>query len=84
LLAKTDSLETNVVLAGCAATPRAGIRRDLLTGAMAREKTFYERRLSILATLASNSPYIGLFGTVLGIVRAFRICRRTWPPPAQA
>jgi biopolymer transport protein ExbB len=45
---------------------------DLLTGAMAREKTFYERRLSILATLASNSPYIGLFGTVLGIVRAFK------------
>ena len=45
---------------------------DLLTGAMSREKSFYERRLPILATLASNSPYIGLFGTVLGIVRAFK------------
>jgi biopolymer transport protein ExbB/TolQ len=32
----------------------------------------YERRLGFLATLASNAPYIGLFGTVLGIVRSFR------------
>ena len=29
-------------------------------------------RLSFLATLASNAPYVGLFGTVLGIIRAFR------------
>jgi biopolymer transport protein ExbB/TolQ len=25
-----------------------------------------------LATLASNSPFIGLFGTVLGIIRSFK------------
>src|SRR6185437_13900343 len=31
-----------------------------------------EARLAFLATLASNAPYVGLFGTVLGIVRAFR------------
>ena len=30
------------------------------------------RASSFLATLASNAPYVGLFGTVLGIVRAFR------------
>ena len=39
---------------------------------MSRGKAEYERRLSILATLASNAPYIGLFGTVLGIVRSFK------------
>ena len=39
---------------------------------MSRGKVEYERRLSILATLASNAPYIGLFGTVLGIVRSFK------------
>jgi len=73
LLAKTDSLETNVVLAGLRGYAKGPESvEDLLTGAMAREKSFYERRLSILATLASNSPYIGLFGTVLGIVRAFK------------
>jgi biopolymer transport protein ExbB/TolQ len=73
LLAKTNSLETNVVLAGLRGYAKGPESvEDLLTGALAREKSFYERRLSILATLASNSPYIGLFGTVLGIVRAFK------------
>jgi biopolymer transport protein ExbB/TolQ len=73
LLAKTNSLETNVVLAGLRGYSKGPDSvEDLLAGAMVREKGFYERRLSILATLASNSPYIGLFGTVLGIVRAFK------------
>jgi biopolymer transport protein ExbB/TolQ len=73
LLAKTNSLETNVVLAGLRGYAKGPESvEDLLSGAMAREKSFYERRLPILATLASNSPYIGLFGTVLGIVRAFK------------
>ena len=73
LLAKTNSLETNVVLAGLRGYAKGPESvEDLLSGAMSREKSFYERRLSILATLASNSPYIGLFGTVLGIVRAFK------------
>ena len=30
-----------------------------------------ERNMSWLATTASVSPFIGLFGTVLGIIRAF-------------
>ena len=73
LLAKNNSLETNVVLAGLRGyTKGPESVEDLLTGALSREKSFYERRLSILATLASNAPYIGLFGTVLGIVRAFK------------
>jgi biopolymer transport protein ExbB/TolQ len=29
------------------------------------------RKLSVLATLASATPFIGLFGTVLGVMRAF-------------
>jgi len=30
-----------------------------------------EKGLSVLATLGANAPFIGLFGTVLGIIRAF-------------
>ena len=30
-----------------------------------------ERRLSWLATIGANAPFVGLFGTVLGIIRAF-------------
>ncbi|MCG5056001.1 MAG: MotA/TolQ/ExbB proton channel family protein [Myxococcales bacterium] len=70
---KQDSLETNVVLVGLQASAKGPESvEDLISGALGREKTRYEKRLSFLATLASNAPYIGLFGTVLGIIRAFR------------
>lgn len=35
------------------------------------EKPKYEKFLGFLATVGSNGPYIGLFGTVLGIMKAF-------------
>jgi biopolymer transport protein ExbB len=36
-----------------------------------RERQAYERGLSFLATLGSNAPFLGLFGTVVGIIKAF-------------
>jgi biopolymer transport protein ExbB len=36
-----------------------------------RSRIDYEARLAFLATLGNNAPFIGLFGTVLGIIRAF-------------
>lgn len=44
---------------------------ELMTGEMVGQKARYERRLPFLATLGSNAPFIGLFGTVLGIIQAF-------------
>lgn len=35
------------------------------------ERQRYEKRLAFLGTLGNNAPFIGLFGTVLGIIRAF-------------
>jgi len=35
------------------------------------ERPELERFLTFLATVGSNAPYIGLFGTVLGIMKAF-------------
>ena len=73
LMEKRDTLETNVVLVGLQAAEKGPESvEDLIVGALGREKARYEKRLSFLATLASNAPYIGLFGTVLGIVRSFR------------
>ena len=40
-------------------------------GAIERERGRYERRLAFLGTLGNNAPFVGLFGTVLGIIRAF-------------
>lgn len=72
LLEKHDSLETNVVLFGLRDFPKgAEAVEDLLAGATQKEKERYDERLSFLATIASNAPFIGLFGTVLGIIRAF-------------
>lgn len=38
---------------------------------MKEQKMVLEKGLSVLATLGANAPFIGLFGTVLGIIRAF-------------
>lgn len=50
--------------------PRAELE-DLYRSAVERERLRYERSLGLLATIGSNAPFVGLFGTVLGIVRAF-------------
>lgn len=73
LLAKHDALETNVVLFALkehAQGPESV--EDLLSGAMRKEQERYSKRLNFLATVASNAPFVGLFGTVLGIIRAFQ------------
>ncbi|MBI5511538.1 MAG: MotA/TolQ/ExbB proton channel family protein [Deltaproteobacteria bacterium] len=68
-----DTLETNVVLFGLRDYARgADAVEDLLSGATQKEKERYDQRLSFLATIASNAPFIGLFGTVLGIIRSFK------------
>jgi biopolymer transport protein ExbB len=50
----------------------SGARAKALERAVTRETTELERYLPVLATIGSVSPFIGLFGTVLGIMRAFR------------
>jgi len=39
--------------------------------AIEHERLRYERRIAFLGTLGNNAPFVGLFGTVLGIIRAF-------------
>jgi len=47
-----------------------GARRAMRV-AMSRELDTLESHLSFLATVGSTSPYVGLFGTVWGIMNAF-------------
>lgn len=44
---------------------------DLADSIIDWETAVLSRKLSVLATLASTTPFIGLFGTVLGVMRAF-------------
>jgi biopolymer transport protein ExbB len=44
---------------------------EAMAGASALQKLKLERRLAYLGTLGNNAPFIGLLGTVIGIVGAF-------------
>ena len=51
-------------------TNRAAVERALQIG-VSEEMTRLERNMNWLATTATASPFIGLLGTVLGIIKAF-------------
>ena len=42
-----------------------------LAAALCDERRLLDRRFLILGTLGNNAPFIGLFGTVLGVIKAF-------------
>jgi len=44
---------------------------EAMAGARSRERLALEKHLGILGTLGNNAPFIGLFGTVIGIIKAF-------------
>lgn len=63
-----------------AAVIAAGLRRfpegpesvgQAMEGAKALARIQLERNLAVLGTLGANAPFIGLFGTVLGVIDAF-------------
>lgn len=47
-----------------------GVERSMKV-ALAREEDNLDQHLSLLATIGSTSPYVGLFGTVWGIMNSF-------------
>lgn len=61
----------DVVAEGGNETQRLGIERSVAWAAQ-RESHRLERGLSFLATTGSAAPFIGLFGTVIGIIDAFQ------------
>lgn len=44
---------------------------ELMESMTIRQQQLLDKRLSILGTIGSNAPFIGLLGTVLGIIKAF-------------
>ena len=51
-------------------TIMSSVQRNM-RAALAKEQTLLEKHLPFLATVASVSPYVGLFGTVWGIMNSF-------------
>jgi len=72
LLEGQQALEARVLQQGLAVLSEGPeMVEEVMAATMAAERPRYERFLSFLGTLGSNAPFIGLFGTVLGIIKAF-------------
>jgi biopolymer transport protein ExbB len=66
------SVEARIVLAGLMKADRgAEAVAEAMIGASTVQRMKLERGLAYLGTLGSNAPFIGLLGTVVGIIMAF-------------
>jgi biopolymer transport protein ExbB len=71
-LAKLEGIEARILRAGIEVSEHGpSAVEKAMNGTATAEKLQMERGLSFLATVGSNAPFIGLFGTVLGIIQAF-------------
>lgn len=69
-----SDLETEMALALVEHKRRAPseILTEVAQDSVERRRLSWERNLAVLATIGSNAPFVGLFGTVLGIIKAFK------------
>jgi biopolymer transport protein ExbB len=72
LSTETPGVEARVALAGLrnAAKGPASVE-EAMTSRLVLERGSLEKNLIVLGTLGNNAPFVGLFGTVLGIIKAF-------------
>ncbi len=73
LLARTPGVEAEVIKEALDWYPDGyEAVEQVLAGGIKERRKGYEAGLLFLGTLGNNAPFVGLFGTVLGIVTAFR------------
>ncbi|HYP88923.1 MAG TPA: MotA/TolQ/ExbB proton channel family protein [Polyangiaceae bacterium] len=72
LVASSATAESAIVAAGLSRIEHGPAAvEEAMSGASAVQRLRLERRLGFLGTLGSNAPFVGLLGTVIGIVQAF-------------
>jgi biopolymer transport protein ExbB len=77
LLGEPRSPEVRVALVGLEQLSRGTTAAvEAMASARSRERLALEKHLGILGTLGNNAPFIGLFGTVIGIIKAFAYLAR--------
>ena len=66
-------LEARIAAVGLESVPTrdAKTAEDSMTAALITAKVKMEKGLTILGTLGNNTPFVGLFGTIIGIIQAF-------------
>jgi biopolymer transport protein ExbB/TolQ len=70
-LARSRAVEAQVVAAGLQDDEGSASAEERMGGAAQIAKLRMEKRLAFLGTLGANAPFLGLLGTVIGIIRAF-------------
>ncbi|MCP3144856.1 MotA/TolQ/ExbB proton channel family protein [Pyxidicoccus xibeiensis] len=71
-LEKQTSVGAMVARAGIRLAPRGMTAAEKgMQSALAIERSTLEHRLAFLGTLGNNAPFLGLFGTVIGVLLAF-------------
>ena len=66
------SVEAQVLAAGLGALPRgAAAVEERMASEAQLARLVLEQRLAVLGTVGANAPFVGLLGTVIGIIRAF-------------
>jgi biopolymer transport protein ExbB len=79
LLRRSPSPAALVALAGLYESARGPATVERVMASMvARVRQQLERSLAFLGTVGNNAPFVGLFGTVIGIIQAFDALK----PPA--
>ena len=69
----SPALACQTILRGIEARGRGNsAMEEAMTGFMIGQRQKLDHGLMVLGTLGNNAPFIGLFGTVLGIIIAFR------------
>jgi biopolymer transport protein TolQ len=70
---KSDSLEGKALGYGLNYVQKNGANGldDIFNSFKTVERPGLEKNLNLLGTIASNAPYVGLLGTVMGIMKAF-------------
>lgn len=70
---ETEALEGRAMMYGLKHIKESGSKglEEVFNAFSLSERADLEKFLGFLATVGSNAPYIGLFGTVLGIMKAF-------------
>lgn len=72
LVSRGLAMEERVLADGLLAYGRGPLAAEqIMRSSLERERQRFERFLSYMGTVGSNAPFIGLFGTVIGIVVSF-------------
>jgi biopolymer transport protein ExbB len=71
-LAASPSVEAAVALAGLGQWRRGAVAaQEAMAAAVGLQRARMEKRLLVLGTVGNNAPFVGLLGTVIGVVGAF-------------